>query len=240
MIHSPLLVLRNVPHEGPGLLLPVSKDRGFIIDDVNLSDGEIQLSPESYCGIVICGGPDSVNDDSEKITSEIEYVKDALAKGIPILGICLGMQILAKAVGGLISAAAMKEIGFKDPKNEQFQIQLTSTGTSDSLFYGCGNSIDVFQLHGETIEINDEITLLGTGKWVENQAIKVGKCAYGIQSHIELTEEMFEDWLTLDADLRRFDSEALRLDFKGLKTEYERTASLIFNNFLNIVENEMD
>ena len=233
---APILVLQNIAHEGPGIFSSVAKQRGLTLDDVDLEASEEPLSIENYIAIVVCGGPDSANDDTEKMKKEIEFVREAIERGIPYFGICLGMQILAKAAGAEVVPAEVKEIGFKDPEGEQFRIELTAAGVRAPLFKDCSESIDVFQLHGETINFNDNIELLGTGKWCRNQAIKVGSCAYGVQSHIEVTKEMFEDWLMLDPDLKRHDAAQLRKEFAAINDDYVATAECIFNNFLDIVE----
>lgn len=239
MVYSPILVLRNVPHEGPGSFVRVAAERGFVIDDVNLEGGEDPLGVENYSGLIICGGPDSANDDSDKIKSEIFLVEKALASGIPIFGICLGMQILCRVGGGMVETAKTKEIGFRDSKNDQFRIELTTAGKRDQLFRGCGDSIDVFHLHGDTVRLTDDIELLGTGTMCKNQVIKVGKVAYGIQSHLELTYEMLEQWIELDSELIRYDHSLLKQDFENQEIQYTKTASLVFNNFLDIIESQI-
>lgn len=239
MRYAPILVLRNVPHEGPGNFVRVATKRSFMIDDVNLEAGEKPLGLENYSGLIIFGGPESANDDSDKIKSEILLVKTALARGIPFLGICLGMQILCRAGGGLVETAKMKEIGFRDYNNDQFRIELTIAGQSDQLFNGCSDSINVFHLHGETVRLTNNIELLGTGSMCENQVIKVGPVAYGIQAHIELTYEMLEQWIGLDTELIRYDHSLLRQDFENQEAQYTKTASLIFNNFLDIIESQI-
>lgn len=239
MNFAPILVIRNVTHEGPGNFVPVALERGFQIDDVNLDAGEMPLDVENYSGVIICGGPASANDESVKIKSEIQYVQKCIDAGVPLLGICLGMQILCKAAGGLVEPAQVKEIGFRDHKNEQFRINLTVQGQSDDLFRGCGESVEVFQLHGETVRLTNDISLLGTGDGCVNQVIKVGSVAYGIQSHIELTFEMLEQWITLDSELIIYDHSVLKQDYEILKSGYDKTAELIFNNFLDIVEAQL-
>ncbi len=237
----PILVLRNIAHEGPGIFSSVAKQRGFALDDVDLEAGEDPLALENYSAVVVCGGPDSANDDTEKMKKEVEFVREAIERGVPYFGICLGMQILAKAAGAAVIRAEAKEIGFKDPEGEQFRIDLTAAGLSDSLFNGCAEAIDVFQLHGETVDVNDNenIELLGTGKGCRNQAIKVGSCAYGIQSHVEVTKEMFEEWLMLDPDLKSNDAALLRKEFAAIYDDYVVTAECVFNNFLDIVESQV-
>src|SRR5690606_14446770 len=157
-----------------------------------LDAGDRPLDIENYSGVIMCGGPASAKDQSVKIQTDLDYVQKCLDTGTQLLGIYLDMQLLCKAASGIVVPAPTKEIGFRDNSNRPFKVELTSSGQNDQLFSGCTNEIDVFQLHGETVVLNDKIELLGTGDICNNQVIKVGNCAYGIQSHIELTDEMFE------------------------------------------------
>lgn len=233
---APVLVLKNIEHEGPGLFADVARERGFSLEIVDLNRGEEPGVVDDYSAVVVCGGPDSANDDTEKMKKELAFVREVIAAEKPYFGICLGLQVLAKAADCTIVPAHPKEIGFADPEGKQFTIELTQLGTRDPFFYGCESSLDVFQLHGETVDLNENVQLLGTGKWCPNQAIRVGKRAYGIQSHVELTREMFDQWLDLDPDIKRGDHAQLHQQFEGLYNDYERTAHLLFNNFLDIVD----
>ncbi|MFN8016099.1 MAG: type 1 glutamine amidotransferase [Acidimicrobiia bacterium] len=235
MVKSPILILKNITHEGPGSFLQHARNRGFAIDVVDLNAGEKPLDLDNYCGVVICGGPDSANDDSEKINLEIQLIKDAIEQSKPYFGICLGMQLLAAAAGAQVVKADIKEIGFMDQKNESFKIELNEHGLIDPLFSGLAKQFDVFQLHGETIIENDSVHILGTGKWCKNQIIKVGDCAYGIQAHVELTEELFEEVIVLDDDLRIYDHAQLRKEYASYKESYDRTSNVLFNNFLDMI-----
>ena len=115
-----------------------------------------------------------------------------------IWGICLGLQTLVKAAGGRIIKSPVRETGFLDPEGSHFTTELTAAGKQDPLFEGLDHSFKVFHLHGETVELTDSITLLSTGKFCRNQIVRVGKNAYGIQCHFELTPEMLETWMNED------------------------------------------
>jgi GMP synthase-like glutamine amidotransferase len=161
-------------------------------------------------------------------------IREALDAKIPYLGICLGLQTLVKAAGGKVVKSPLKEVGFKGPDGAFFTVELTDQGKADPLFKGLKSTLNVFHLHGETVELTSQMNLLGKGKYCPNQVVKIGSTAYGIQCHFELTPAMFEDWITGDDDLLQLDTESLRKDFESVKDNYRNTGRQLFNNFLDI------
>jgi len=233
-----ILVLKNISREGPGLFDQVANDRNIDIEVIDLDSfnhAESLPPVENYSALIVCGGPDSANDKTEKMLNEITYVQKALSIGIPYFGICLGMQVLGKAAGGYIGQSPLKEIGFRDPQDQQFVIELNEKGQVDPLFKNMSKTVDVFQLHGEAVEPGIGIEVLGVGKWCPTQVIKVGSNAYGIQSHIELNENMFEEWLAQDDDLKNSDQDQLRSDYKKIRDKYESIGKQICNNFFDLI-----
>jgi GMP synthase (glutamine-hydrolysing) len=102
------------------------------------------------------------------------------------------------------------------------------------LFQGLGNSLPVFQLHGETVILRDNMKLLATGEFCRNQIVKIGSTSYGIQSHFELTQDMFEIWMNEDQDLTELNKDQLQSDFETIKLKYTQTGRQLFMNFLKI------
>ena len=166
--------------------------------------------------------------------SELERIYQALEHSVPYLGICLGMQTLAKAAGAEIYKNHVREIGWKDHNGKYYEINLTDQGTTDPLFVGLQSPLKIFHLHGETVRVRDGISLLATGEHCQVQAIKVGEKAYGLQGHLELTTAMFEQWLREDPDLNTLDKNALRRDYLDVREEYEKTGRKMITNFLKI------
>jgi GMP synthase (glutamine-hydrolysing) len=111
---------------------------------------------------------------------------------------------------------------------------LTHTGEHDLLFADMGENFRVFQLHGETVKLTTEMEQLAIGRLVKNQVVKVGKNAYGIQCHFELTPEMFEVWISEDPDLIKLDRNMLRMEFKAIQEDYTKNGQKLFQNFLKI------
>ena len=229
-----ILIVKNITQEGPGLLEELLNERGIAYHVADLQQGQHFPAVEKYGAIVVLGGPDSANDENEKMENELARVRKAIAENIPYLGICLGLQILVKVAGGRVVKSPTKEIGFIDPDDNPFIVELTEEGKNDPLFKGLDHSFNVFHLHSETVEITDDLTLLAIGKHCRNQIIRVGSNAYGIQCHFELTAEMFESWINEDPDLLKLDKKILRSDFETIKTKYTQVGRLLFQNFLEI------
>jgi GMP synthase-like glutamine amidotransferase len=229
-----ILIIKNSTTEGPGLLEVLLRERktGYSIIDLDSGD---KLPPiDNQRAVVVLGGPDSANDENEKMRVELEFIRRILAVKIPYLGICLGLQTLVKAAGGTVIKSPVKEMGFRDPENNLFTVDLTAEGRKDPLFNGLGNALYVFHLHGETIELVEGMTLLASGKFCRNQVVRVGENAYGIQCHFELTGEMFEEWINTDRDLIRLDRRQLKKDYKFIEKDYIETGRLLLQNFLSI------
>ena len=229
-----ILIVKNISREGPGIIESLLQEQDINYTVIDLDKGEAFPPPQDYSALVVMGGPDSANDTSEKMRLELQRIKEALSLNIPYLGICLGLQTLVKAAGGKVVKSPLKEVGFKGPQEKPFVVNLTPDGKSDGLFKGLGDNFRVFQLHGETVELTPEIKLLGKGEFCQNQIVKVGANAYGLQCHFELTPKMFEVWLNEDADLRQLDKKQLQDEFNYFLDEYTLTGRKLFQNFLKI------
>lgn len=229
-----ILIVKNTTEEGPGLLEDLLLERAISFHMVDLQKGEPFPSVENYKAVVVLGGPDSANDQNQKMALELQRIREILAARIPYLGICLGLQTLVKAAGGSVHKSPLKEVGFRGPDGDYFTVELSPEGQHDRLFKGLAHSLNVFHLHGETVDLTPAMTLLGTGKYCRNQIVKVGDNAYGLQCHFELTEPMFETWISEDPDLLQLDCNALRADLKAIKVAYTQTGRQLFLNFLEI------
>ena len=186
--------------------------------------------------MITLGGPQSANDLNEVMLNELDTIRIILQENIPYLGICLGMQTLVKAAGGKVTACSNKEAGFFDPDGVPFTVDLTPEGTKDPLFTDLDNILRVFQLHGETVTLNDEISLLATGKFCKHQIVKASTRAYGIQSHFELTPQLLLSWLPIDKDLQTMNQAQLVESFREIHADYENTGTTILKNFLHVAE----
>ena len=234
-MNKPILILRNVPRENPGLIEILLKEHNIEYQIIDFESSTVIDSIEKYSALIVLGGPDSANDLTPKMQNELTLIRNAIQLQIPYLGICLGLQTLVKAMGGSVEKCQANEIGFRDPKNNFFKIKLTSKGRKDKLFKNLPNYLTVFQLHGETVKLTPLMSLLATGDFYNNQIVKIGETAYGIQSHFELTFDLLESWITEDSDLLKLNAEQIRSDFKTIKSDYQNTGRQLFFNFLTII-----
>jgi GMP synthase (glutamine-hydrolysing) len=236
MMSRNVLVVKNISREGPGSLDLVLKENEITSRQIDLSRGEKIPDPARYSAVIVFGGPDSANDQTRKMQEELQTVKEICEQEIPLLGVCLGMQVLVKANGGEVCPSPQKEIGWRDYEGNYFEVDVTEKGLAEPLLEGVNSPFKVFQLHGETVRLRPDMTLLGTGKYVETQLVRVGRNAYGIQGHIELTPPMLDEWLDQDRDLQMIDSSALRDGYRRIRKEYEQQGRKILTNFLKVAK----
>ena len=229
-----ILIVKNISREGGGLLEEELKVRNIRYIIVDLNQGEKFPPVENYGAVVVLGGPDSANDENKKMKNQLARINQTLVAKIPYFGICLGLQTLIKAAGGQVVKNPIKEVGFIDPEDNFFTVEVTEEGKKDPLFKGLDQKFKVFHLHGETVELTDDMKLLAIGKFCQNQIVKVGFNAYGIQCHFELTPEMFEVWINEDPDLRQLDKGQLCNNFDEIQDVYTSVGRQLFKNFLKI------
>ncbi len=234
MAKEKVLILKNISHEGPGLIGEILDENDLYYNVIDISQGQAFSNPIKYSAVFIFGGPSSANDKTTRMNNELKQIKQILSDGIPYFGICLGLQTLVKSAGGEVHRNEIKEIGFRDSKNKNFEIELTNEGKKDPIFTGIKSPMKIFHLHGDTVKLNSNMKLLATGKYCTNQVVKIGKTAYGFQGHLELTEPLLNEWIEKDRDLKLIDSNSLRRDYQALKSEYQANSKTIINNFLQI------
>src|SRR5512139_591201 len=209
-----VLICKNTPAEGPGTIGEYLSENGIPHTVVELSNGKGLPDPGGFEALVMLGGPMSVNDEAHYpyITEEIELVRRFAAANKRILGVCLGAQIMAKALGAPVYRGSGPEIGWLD-------IELTVDGAMDHLFrklatHPQGGDVwkrfKVFHWHGETFDIPQGAVRLASSALYRNQAFRFGARAYAFQFHIEVTPEIVCEWLkdeAIDRDVLRVDTE---------------------------------
>ena len=144
----------------------------------------------AYTAIIALGGPQHVYDTDAYpyFVQEQAFIRSAVEQDIPFLGVCLGGQLLATSLGGMVSQHTIPEVGFYD-------VQFTEAGRQDPLFTGLPDYEKVFHWHEDAFELPAESILLVTNETTRNQAFRYGRRAYGLQYHIELNSELFDLWL---------------------------------------------
>ena len=180
------MVIQNIECERLGSLANLFELDGFNLTILNSQSNLIPTDLISYSGIIILGGPMSVYDNYVFLKNEQNLIKKAVDMKIPTLGICLGSQLIAEAMGGKVYPGNLKEIGWHD-------IEITENGSRD-IFNGIATLKNtVFQWHGDTYELPKSATILAKSD-AYIQAFRI-KTAIGIQFHIEVDESMIEEWL---------------------------------------------
>ncbi len=191
-----ILVFQHVPYEILGNLNPLLKDAGFRIRYVNFGrkpDARPSLAP--YDGLVILGGPMNVDevDKHPHLVTEVELIQQAIAEGMPILGICLGAQLIAKALGAPITQNPVKEIGWYD-------VTPTEAGNTDPLLRHFQGTRKIFQWHGDTFALPENTTHLATSPDCAHQAFRYGTSVYAFQFHLEVDARLIDTWLQRPAN----------------------------------------
>jgi GMP synthase (glutamine-hydrolysing) len=187
---STVFILRHMPHEPGGTLETALTHAGLDFHYYDLYQSIPDRLPlDQASGLVALGGPMNV-DEVERypfLALDVEWIGQALAMKLPILGICLGAQLLAKTLGARVFPNRVKEIGW-------YPIELTPAAADDPLFLQSGKRT-MFQWHGDTFEMPSGAVHLARSAQCENQAFRYGSNAYGLQFHIEMTGGMIDDWL---------------------------------------------
>ncbi len=178
-------MIQNTRIEGIGRLGDLIRSDGFGITTVLAKNEKIpETNPDA---IIILGAPESANDDLPYLRQEMEIIRESVKKEIPVLGICLGSQLIAKAFGAQVYKGDRKEIGFYD------DIEFDNLSRS-KIFSGIKSPSLVFHWHGDTFDLPDGAIRLAHSKQYQNQALKIGS-AIGVQFHLEVDESTIKLWL---------------------------------------------
>ena len=172
-----LLCLQHVPFEGPGCFGKAFAENGCRVERRLVpTEGLPESTPDA---LLVMGGPMSANDPDPWIAAELDFIRKQVALGVPYLGICLGSQLLARAVGGQVQPGPAPEIGMTS-------IRLTEAARHDPLFSRFPDHSEVFEWHGEGITLPEGAVTLAQSALYPVQAFRYGRTAYGLLFHLEV------------------------------------------------------
>lgn len=233
-----LLVFQHVAVEPLGTLDELIRARGHRIRFHNFErhpDAEPDLG--RYRGLIVLGGPMNVEDQHRRphLKTELEVIERALEQGKPVLGICLGAQLLAHVLGARVRRLDRPELGW-------YELKISVEGQRDAVLGAAGASLPVFQWHSYTYDLPHGAQHLASTETCEQQAFRFGGNAYGFQFHLEADEEVIERWLGLPSFRPELAAPGLATDERTIRGETPTlvaatrgTAAAVFNNFLDLI-----
>lgn len=231
-----LLVFQHVPFEPLGVLDRMFREAGFRIRYVNFHrDDKIDVAIGRYNGLVVLGGPMSA-DDTER-HPHLKFERAAIVRvvelGMPVLGICLGAQLMAASFGGQVLRREAIEFGWR-------RVTPTPGGTADPLMRHLGSGAEIFQWHSDTFTLPPVAQHLAASHDCRHQAFRIGECAYGLQFHLEADRALIRRWLDAKRHVAELERRGVRIDRGLVERETAanlpqagRLARLVFGEFID-------
>lgn len=183
----PVVIFRHWPTEGPGYFATYLDHAGIPWRLIALDKGEaVPSRAGEFSGLVFMGGPMSVNDSLPWIAPLLDLIRSAVAADVPVLGHCLGGQLMAKALGGSVTANPVKEIGWGE-------VEVSDNSEAREWLGRELTRFEAFHWHGETFTIPPGAVRIMSNRICENQAFVLGK-HLGMQCHVEMTRELITSW----------------------------------------------
>lgn len=176
--------ITHIAYEGLGVIQDWAHKKQYTLSGTRSDQGEALPDPDSFDLLVILGGPQSVCDISiyPYLQEEVRLIQAANKKNKHILGICLGGQLISAAFGGIPQRSPEKEIGY-------FPVELTTDGKADRIFQHLPESFPSIHWHSDMMGLPKESKLLAKSAGCPHQAIQFNERVYGLQFHLELTQE---------------------------------------------------
>lgn len=233
-----ILVFQHVAAEPLGTLDPLIRARGHRIRFVNFErDPDAEPRIDRYRGLIVLGGPMNVDEQSRHphLATELRVIEQALKQDKPVLGICLGAQLLAHVLGAPVQPHAQPEIGWYD-------LHATAAGRDDPVLRPLQEITPVFQWHGRRFDVPAEAVHLARTDTCEPQAFRYRDRAYGFQFHLEMDLPLIERWLRTPAYQRDLEASGLGRDADAILAAsrdqigmMQARAADVFNNFLDLI-----
>ena len=221
-----VLVLQHVPNEGAGTMLDFLKAKKIPARFVALYKGDTLPSDfENFHSVLIMGGPMNVYEEEKYpfLREEPIFIQHLIEKEIPTFGVCLGAQLIAKALGASVYKAARPEIGW-------FDVQLSSAAADDPIFSLVPSTpFRVLQWHEDTFDLPASAVHLASSSVALNQAYRIGKNIYGLQFHIEANEWMMENWFNYSHI-----KESILSEYRSYREQLETITARIYEKFFSL------
>ena len=190
---KPIAIFRHAPTEGPGYFATFLDEQAIAWQLFKIDAGDaVPKDAHEFSGLVFMGGPMSVNDDLPWLPQSLALIRQAAQSGIPLLGHCLGGQLMAKALGGSVGRNPIKEIGWGEV--------IPADCLDAQTWFGDVRKFEVFHWHGETFTLPPGAQLLLSSAHCRNQAFLLDGKHLAMQCHIEMTAEMVVEWSGVGAD----------------------------------------
>jgi GMP synthase-like glutamine amidotransferase len=226
----PVVVFRHGPQEVLGSLSVAFERRHIPCRVVDLGARPADLpSLSGTQGLVLMGGSMSANDDLPGLRHEMQMIRVAVERGLPVLGICLGAQLVARALGARVYTNPAREIGWR-------QIRFTAAASADHLFHGLSGAPMVFKWHAETFDLPPGAQLLAYSDHCRHEAFRVDDQIYGVQFHPEATPSIIADWLREDAARGSQREVKTPVDPAAHAAEVAQVAEVLFDRWCALIQ----
>jgi len=230
-----LLVFQHVPFEPLGVLDAMFKHAGFRIRYVNFHrNDDADVAVDRYNGLVVLGGPMSADETDRypHLQLEQDAIREAVECGMPVLGICLGAQLMAASFGGRILRRGAVEFGWR-------RVTPTQAGGDDPLIAHLEGGAEIFQWHSDTITLPRGAEHLAASDDCLHQAFRIGECAYGFQFHLEADRALIRRWVDAKRHVEELERRGVTIERERIDREtsanlprQSRLARLVFGEFI--------
>lgn len=183
---------------------------------------EVRPALDKYAALIVLGGPMNSDqiDTYPNLLTEVEIIREAVGRGLSVLGICLGAQLLAKSLGGAVKRNPVREIGWYD-------VDLTADGQSDPVLSTFDKRQRVFQWHEDGIELPSGAVHLASSPASRVQAFRFGERAYGFQFHLEADGRLIDRWLSVPDHRDALDAEKEAIDPAAIRVQTEASIAAL-------------
>jgi GMP synthase-like glutamine amidotransferase len=223
-----VLIIKNIKNEGPGTIEDFLKEKGAEYDILEIFDCKAEIPDlRKYSHLVIMGGPMAVYeiDDHSYLNFETAMIRVFIKSNKPVLGICLGAQMIAYALGAKVYKGNVEELGWN-------KVEITEEGIKDPVISNIavesGHQAEVFQWHGDTFDLPDKAVRISSSDDYKNQAFRYKNNVYALQFHIEVKPDLIEEWFGNKSNINL---EEMLKQTEKIYPDYSRRAADFFEKF---------